>query len=430
MCRKTNPLRKWLSLAFIMMMLSGFAGCRYLSIPASDDATGGQMNPRRGNTSPTYNSAVIKGTVSGAGAAGNSTLILAYRPQDEKKEYKDGVVANSQGSFMLYLPQGEYQLFAITDYNRNGIFENDEVSGLYGSDLQPEKITLQEGDLKNHVVIRTARANSSKIILPLEWHEKENQKVVRQTTYNGQILKVYDESFSPENAQIGYWNPSSFMKAYGAHIYQSEAYHPQKIPILFVHGTEGSPHNWIYFYMRLDRSRYQPWFFYYPSGIRLPLAAALLNEELRELHEKYGFRRMGVVAHSVGGLTTRFFLTRYPPDGQNDFVKLFVTLATPWSGFGAADASQVIVHKSIPAWIDMGTQSSFIKTSLEEKPPPHIKHYIFYGKNDKLSGEKALDERAVAFAVKTFGFDCTHDSILSDRKVFVQFKTVLEKELR
>lgn len=410
-------------------MLSGMTGCRYLSIPASDDATGGQVYPHRGNTSQIYNSAVIKGTVVSTDAAGDPTLILAYRPQDGKKEYKDCVVANSQGSFMLYLPQGNYRLFAITDYNHNGIFENDEVSGLYGSDLHPEEITLHEGDLVSQVIIRTTRTNSPKTILPLEWHVKKDQKVIRQVTHNGQILKIYHEYFSPGNAQIGYWNPSSFMKAYGAHIYQTEAYHPQKIPILFVHGTEGSPYNWIYFYMRLDLSRYQPWFFYYPSGIRLPLAAALLHEELQELHRKYGFRKMGIVAHSVGGLTTRSFLTGYSSGGQNDFVKLFVTLATPWSGFGAADASQVIVHKSIPAWIDMGTQSSFIKTSLEEKLPPHIRHYIFYGTNDKLSGNKALDERVVTSAVTTVGFDCTHDSILSDRKVFAQFKTILEKEL-
>jgi hypothetical protein len=263
--------------------------------------------------------------------------------------------------------------------------------------------------------------------LPVELNFKANQEIIRQVTQNGQVLKIYHEYFSPENAQTGYWNPSSFMQAFGAHIYLAEEYSPRKIPVLFVHGTEGSPHNWIYFNMRLDRSRYQPWFFYYPSGIRLSLAAALLNEELRELHKKYGFQKMAIVAHSVGGLTARASLTR--SDKQNNFVKLFVTFATPWSGFGAADASQIITHKSIPVWVDLGTQSAFIKTSLEDKLPPNINHYIFYGTHDKLCGNKAPDERIVSRAVKTFGFESTHNSILSDRKVFVKFNEILEREL-
>jgi hypothetical protein len=104
-------------------------------------------------------------------------------------------------------------------------------------------------------------------------------------------------------------------------------------------------------------------------------------------------------------------------------------LAAPWSGFGAADASQIIVHKSIPVWMDLGTQSAFIQTMMEAKLPPTIKHYNFYGKYDKLCGNKALDDRVVTPAVKTSGFDCTHDTILSDRKVFFQFNEILNKEL-
>jgi len=418
------------SLTLLFMVIFVMTGCRYLSIPAKDDAAPRQINSPKGSTSPIYNSTVIKGRIVSSDPAADWTLILAYRLYSEKNEYTEYAVTKGHGAFMLYLPQGRYQLFAITDYNHDGVFENNEVSGLYGSAREPVEISLSEGELLRNVVIRTARANRTKIILPLEWQQKKDRDLIRQVTQNGQVLKIYHEHFSWENAQTGYWNPSSFMKAYGAHIYQTQPYAPGKIPILFVHGTEGTPYNWIYFYMRLDQSRYQPWFFYYPSGIRLPLAAALLEEELQELRQKYGFRKMAIVAHSVGGLTTRSFLARRSARDKDDFVKLFVSLATPWSGFGAADASQVIVHKSIPSWVDMGKQSVFINSSLGEKLPGHVKHYIFYGKNDKICGDKALDERAVRSAVKTLEFECTHDTILSDRKVFAEFKTILEKELK
>lgn len=411
------------------MMLAGIAGCSYLSIPPKDDIQAKPQQIKGKNGAPVYNSAVIKGKIVSPEKVKASTLIIAHHPADGNQELTEYATISSNGAFMLYLPEGRYHLYAVTDYNANGTYENDEVSGCYGSPLSPREITVREGDLMTDAVIQISRGNGYTMKLPVDLSLIESREIIRQITHNGQILKIYSEYFSPANAQMGYWNPSSFMKSFGAHIYLTEEYHPRKIPILFVHGTEGSPHNWIYLYMRLDRSRYQPWFFYYPSGIRLSLAAALLNEELRELHKKYGFQKMAVVAHSVGGLTTRSFLTRFVSDKQNTFVKLFVTFATPWSGFGAADASQIITHKSIPVWVDLGSQSDFIKHTLADKPPPTVRHYIFYGTNDKLSGNKALDDRAVSCAVKSLSFDCTHDSILNDRKVFSQFNAILEKEL-
>jgi len=90
---------------------------------------------------------------------------------------------------------------------------------------------------------------------------------------------------------------------------------------------------------------------------------------------------------------------------------------------------QLLPHKSVPSWVDLGTQSVFIQNTLDDRLPANVKHYIFYGTHDKVCGNTALDNRAVTGAVKTFDFDCTHSSILSDRKVFSQFNKILEKEL-
>jgi pimeloyl-ACP methyl ester carboxylesterase len=429
MNRQTDYSRLLGIIALACLMLPSLVSCSYLSIPEKDDVASKTINPKGDNNAPVYNSAVIKGRITGADKGNVSTLIIAHRPAGVSGELAEYLAVNNSGAFMLYLPQGRYQLYTIADHNHNGIYENDEISGVYGSFFSPKEISIRENELITDVVIRTARPNSNQTNFSLESALKKKQDVVKQITHNGQVLKIYHEYFSPENAQTGYWHPSSFMKVFGAHIYLAGEYNPRKIPILFIHGTEGSPQNWIYLYMRLDQSRYQPWFFYYPSGIRLSLAAALLNEELRELQEKYGFQKMGIVAHSVGGLTTRSFLTRFASDNQNNFIKLFVTFATPWSGFGIADASQILIHKSIPVWVDLGTQSPFIKTTLEDRLPPNVRHYIFYGKNDKHCGSKATDDRAIICAVETFAFNCDHTSILSDRKVFLKFNEILEKEL-
>lgn len=411
------------------VMLFATSGCSYLNIPAMDNILAKPDKKTGNNDAPVFNSAVVKGVLAFADKNGDATLIAAYRLSNGAPEVTGYAIVNRGQTFMLYLPEGLYTFCAFTDYNRNGIYENEEASGCYGSPGAPGELLVREGTLTTDVVIRIFKNNKAVVKLPMAANFNENGPLIRQITQNGQVHKIYSEYFSPQNAQTGYWNPSSFMKAFGAHIYLTEEYNPAKIPVLFIHGTEGTPHNWIYIYMRLDRSRYQPWFFYYPSGIRLHLAAVLLNEELRELHRKYRFKKIALVAHSVGGLTTRHFLNRYAAGHPNHFIKLFVSFATPWSGFSLADASQALPHKSIPAWVDLGTQSDFIKTTLDEKFPSHIRHYIFYGKNDTLSGNKAVDDRALACAVKSYGNDCTHDSILSDRAVFAQFNAILEKEL-
>ncbi|MEE9912330.1 MAG: alpha/beta hydrolase [Deltaproteobacteria bacterium] len=427
MNRQTVHRRLLEMMALAVLIMTGLAGCSYLSIPAKDDVVSWPLVQKSKNGAPVYNSAVIKGRITGAAKDGPSTLVIAARA--DSRELADSLVANQTGAFMLYLPAGRYHFYAAADYNDSGTYEPDELSGVHGSFSAPQTITLHENDLVANIVIRTVRPNANPAGPALETALPKTPDCVRQVTYNGQVFKIYHDYFSLQNAQTGYWQPSSFMKVFGAHIYLTEEYSPRKIPILFVHGTEGSPHNWIYFYTRLDRNRYQPWFFFYPSGIRLNLAASLLDEELGELQKKYGFQKMALVAHSVGGLTTRSFLTRFVRNGHHPFIKLFVSFATPWSGFSAADASQILPHKSIPVWMDLGTQSPFIKTTLEDKMPPDVRHYIFYGKNDALCGNKALDERATAGAAEIFAFNCDHTSILNDRRVFSKFHEILDREL-
>ena len=427
---RTNHLFRICIVCFLACLMPyGLTSCSYLNIPVTDDIQAKPDKKEGKGGAPVYSSAVVKGRIIREDQPVLPTLIAAYRVSNGNPEMTGYAVVDRNTSFMLYLPEGRYNICTFTDYNNNGIFENSEASGCYGASEKTRDVSVREGTLTTDIAIKISKSNGSDINFSLPPKFNENRPALRQITQNGQILKIYSEYFSPENAQTGYWNPSLFMKSFGAHIYLTEEYNPRKIPILFVHGTEGSPHNWSYIYMRLDLNRYQPFFFYYPSGIRIHLATALLNEELRELHKKYGFQKMAIVAHSTGGLTTRSFLNHYVSETQNNFIKLFITFATPWSGFGLADASQMLPHKSIPVWVDLGAHSDFIKTTLDEKLPSGVRHYNIYGKKDTLSGNKAIDERVLACASKSYEFDCTHDSILSDRKAFTQFKTILEKEL-
>ena len=49
----------------------------------------------------------------------------------------------------------------------------------------------------------------------------------------------------------------------------------------------------------LDRTRFQPWFFFYPSGLPLEQSAAVLSSILEVAVQDLGLHRVAIVAHSM-----------------------------------------------------------------------------------------------------------------------------------
>lgn len=155
-------------IALACLMLTSLISCSYLSIPAKDDVASKRINPKGDNNAPVYNSAVIKGRITGADKGKVSTLIIAHRLADVSGEWAEYLAVNNSGTFMLYLPQGRYQLYTIADHNHNGIYENDEISGACESFFSPKEISIRENELITDVVIRTARPNGNKTNFSLE----------------------------------------------------------------------------------------------------------------------------------------------------------------------------------------------------------------------------------------------------------------------
>lgn len=110
---------------------------------------------------------------------------------------------------------------------------------------------------------------------------------------------------------------SGGMRQFTPGIYMVQPYSPDKIPVVFVHGTSSSPTTWIemFNWLRADRElrqRCQFWFFLYPSGSPIAYSGYLLRKALREALERMDpsgqdakLRDMVVVGHSQGGLLTR-----------------------------------------------------------------------------------------------------------------------------
>ena len=160
-----------------------------------------------------------------------------------------------------------------------------------------------------------------------------------QVTAIGEVSNLSDPRFDQAIAEDGLWRPFDFLFKGHPGIYFLGAYDSTKTPVLFVHGINGTPQNFKTLIERLDRRRFQPWVYYYPSGAALPQVADHLTQTMRKLQVQYGFASFAVVAHSMGGLVSRGFLQRYREGGGGAAVPLFVSISTPWDGHKGASGA-------------------------------------------------------------------------------------------
>jgi pimeloyl-ACP methyl ester carboxylesterase len=126
---------------------------------------------------------------------------------------------------------------------------------------------------------------------------------------NNPALRALDEL-----ATVGLLRPEKSSQAKG--LYMLEPYDPGKIPVLMVHGLWSTPITWMEMFNDLRstaeiRSRYQFWFYLYPTGQPFWYSAAALRQDLATLRETLDPARrhaaldqMVLVGHSMGGLVS------------------------------------------------------------------------------------------------------------------------------
>ena len=357
-------------------------------------------------------------------------VVVAYTRQGDQIVIGDYAVLSAPGQYELLVQEGRYQLFAFEDANGNLAHDKGEHAGHFG---KAENVVTQWGGIVWGMDIEISDQPAGPVPFLADLLLLYSDGKRKPFTSAGFITDLDNPIFTAEQGAKGFWAPLDSFRRTGANVYFLEPYDRRKIPVLLVHGAAGSPQDWRYFIENMDRSRYQPWIFHYPSGARLQTMSFFLRKKLYDLERKYRFEHLFIVAHSMGGLVSRAALIEF--DQHNRSVKLFVSISTPWGGEERAKTGVEHSPAVIPSWKDMEPDSPFIRNVFSVKLPDTMRYYLLFGhkgggslfrqNNDStVTLESMLDPRAQADALKVAGFNEDHISILNSPEVIAYYKTL------
>jgi pimeloyl-ACP methyl ester carboxylesterase len=382
--------------------------------------------------------AFIGGIVTAAdGTAG--TYVLLYATGKDNKVLIDGISELSEltSTWSFMCEEGDqFVVGAFTDLNANGSRDAGEPAGYLGADAP---MTLTARSQIRGLAITLDRATETRPRYPLDTRGEASGRLATLRFSMGDVVTLDDPRFDPKKASIGMWTPLEALRSSGAGVFFLQPYDPKRIPVLFVHGIGGAPTDFSVMIERLDKARFQPWVFYYPSGFRLETPAAALTNNLPRLREKLGFKTLYVVAHSMGGLVAlRAILDLDANPRHRDMVGLFVSAAAPYAGHSAVKWGLRLTPEPVPSWLDLEPGSAFLKT-LERPLPARIPFYLLFsfrrGNNlllpmssdSVVPVESQLPLWAQRDAVRSWGFDCEHMGILTEDAPLATFLNVLNR---
>ena len=375
-------------------------------------------------------STVLVGQIASAVQEKGVIVVAAYSMKNGQRKIAHYTILHEAGEFELMVAAGDYYVCAYWDQNSNLVYDAGEPAGQYGD---PRLVAAPAGGVVLEINFGITKQGRP-IDLPHGFEispDKPRKLLSRQA---GAIVKMDDERFSAENGSRGFWEGLDFYKKIGGNIFFLEEYDPKKIPLLFIHGAGGTPRGWEYFVNNMDRTRFQPWLFYYPTGARLKTMSYLLLWKLYNLQLKYKFDTLYITAHSMGGLVARSFIMDYGRSAP--YVKLFIALATPWGGDRMAEYGVQQSPAVIPSWIDMQPDGDFLQSLYRDKLPDTVCFYMFTGhrgsrnpfrsNNDgTIALASLMDLRPQAEAKMNYAFNEDHASIVESPAVLAQYNTII-----
>jgi pimeloyl-ACP methyl ester carboxylesterase len=424
-------------LIFFCFLLSG---CGYMKMAGSKLRAVVSPTPANVKKGTPENCVLVSGRVSGQTDPELPLMVAAVADDPSKSQVIDHTMVSGQGNYFLYLPKGRYKLMVFGDLDHNHSFEASELVGSYGAEaVEVDRQKACKGIINGLDITITPDKPDT---YPQAFKQKisPHEKLKTSSRLPAEITDLNDKHFLLQNGALGLYQPAAFFEQGCGFFYLLEEDDPAKIPIIFIHGAGGTPLSWQFMVAELDRSRFQPWFFYYPSGLSLEtnaevfLDTVLTNASARSTP-------VVIAAHSMGGLIARAAINRAVERGNQVRPGLFISFCTPYGG--VYSAAKIASHSPVvlPSWKDIAKQSPFISGLFQQPLPPVLDFYLFFAyKNDHLlnfgpkndgsiSLESQLAVPAQEEAVRLFGFDETHDSILTSAAAREAFFKLLNAKL-
>ncbi len=385
---------------------------------------------------------VVSGTVAAEKPTGAPLVVVLVTRSGGDWVVVDYFTASKPGPWVFGVQAGTYWVAAFEDVNRDGAYQDEPF---YRPD--PDRpLVLTPGQRVANVDITVPEAGraleTGRLTLQglmARGEEAQKSKSIYALSKVGEIAALDDPRFADDVATAGMWKFYDFLIAGRAGIYFLEPYDPQRIPVLFVHGIDGSPRSFTNLVARLDRTRFQPWVVYYPSGARLDVLVGWLDELFTRLELTLRFERAIVVGYSMGGLVARGFVLRHHETSAVDPVRTFVTISSPFGGMASAGDGVARSPVVVRSWYGLAPGSEYLDGLFYADPatrqrrrrlPDDVAYHMMFGfKGGASDGVVAiasqLRDEAQEEARTLRGYDETHAGILASPAVAAHLNAIL-----
>jgi len=235
----------------------------------------------------------LEGSISIDRSANSPLFVFLYQEKEGQKELLDYRLLKKPGPFFFYVEGGTYFIAAFEDANRDFIYQKNEVANNFG---KPTPIKVKPGEDKKNLNFKLNSKNPHHFRYAVNFSHKGENKNLRLTRANLGVIKALSNPiFTPENAHLGLWKPVSFLSKIGGGVFFLKPYQKGKIPVLFIHGIQGTPRIFTTLIESLDEKRFQPWVLYYASGINIEPVARFLTTAVHDLNLRFHFNEITIL---------------------------------------------------------------------------------------------------------------------------------------
>ena len=343
----------------------------------------------------------------------------------------DEYQVSANGAYKFFTQPGNYTVGAFVDLNDDGQYQANEPATYLGENKSlPSMFTLRAHKNKKlqPLVIKKKLAlkGSSRIVF-------DTRKALKSI---GRVVSLRDSMFSGDNAVLGLFRPLDFAEQVGGGLFLLRKYRQGRIPVIFVHGINGSPTDWKAPIKALDLDKFQPFVFYYASGLPLDMVSEFLLQAINKLQSRHRFPEFYIAAHSMGGLVTRSFVKKYVASENTARIGLVMTVNSPMKGLKSAQTGVKYFPIVVPAWRDVAYKSKFVRDLQAWPWPANIPYHLVFAYLPDEAGdgvvelESQIPRSLQKEATGLYGFEGGHADLLRDKEFVAEFNEILSNSLK